>query len=170
MNWDAIGAIGEIIAALGVVVSLVYLARQIQTNTKSTAVGATSAYLQGYSDLNSILMDNRDFAKTFFEGYYSYDELDGVEKSQYHVAMWQWFYFWDSMFTLEREGLLPKARWEAIRSQIRHSLAMPGPRAVWEAEGKLLINSELVAEIESWPAVESSMLVQWMKPPDGNRP
>ena len=34
MNWEAIGAISQMIGALAVVVSLVYLALQIRQNTK----------------------------------------------------------------------------------------------------------------------------------------
>ena len=33
MNWDAIGAIGEIIGAAGVISTLIYLAIQIRQNT-----------------------------------------------------------------------------------------------------------------------------------------
>ena len=32
MNWDAIGAVGEIVGALAVVISLIYLATQIRTS------------------------------------------------------------------------------------------------------------------------------------------
>ena len=32
MNWDAIGAIGEIVGAAAVVATLVYLSRQVQLN------------------------------------------------------------------------------------------------------------------------------------------
>ena len=40
MNWDAIGAIGELIGATAVVVTLLYLVKQIKQNTESTeAVG-----------------------------------------------------------------------------------------------------------------------------------
>ena len=35
MNWDAIGAVGEIIGALAVVFSIAYLAIQIRQNAKS---------------------------------------------------------------------------------------------------------------------------------------
>ena len=35
MNWEAIGAIGEVVDAAGVISSLVYLAVQIRQNTKS---------------------------------------------------------------------------------------------------------------------------------------
>jgi len=34
MNWEIITAIGEIIGALAVVISLIYLAKQIRQNTK----------------------------------------------------------------------------------------------------------------------------------------
>ena len=36
MNWEAIGAIGEVVGALAVFVTLVYLARQIHSNAKAT--------------------------------------------------------------------------------------------------------------------------------------
>ena len=38
MNWDAIGAIGEIIGAAGVILSLVYLAVQIRHASRTTQV------------------------------------------------------------------------------------------------------------------------------------
>ena len=34
MNWDAVGAIGEIVGALAVVITLVYLAIQVRQNTR----------------------------------------------------------------------------------------------------------------------------------------
>ena len=35
MNWDAIGAIGEIVGAIAVVITLLYLAHQTRINTKA---------------------------------------------------------------------------------------------------------------------------------------
>lgn len=36
MNWDAIGAVGEILGALGVIVTLAYLAIQVRASTRAT--------------------------------------------------------------------------------------------------------------------------------------
>ncbi len=36
MNWDAIGAIAELLGAIGVIASLVYLARQMSQNTRAS--------------------------------------------------------------------------------------------------------------------------------------
>ena len=34
MNWDAIGAIAEVVAAIGVILTLIYVAIQIRQNTE----------------------------------------------------------------------------------------------------------------------------------------
>ena len=33
MNWEAIGAVGEVVGAAGVILSLLYLSRQVGQNT-----------------------------------------------------------------------------------------------------------------------------------------
>ena len=46
MNWEAIAAVGEIVGATAVVVSLVYLAVQIRQNTRSNRVSAELGTLE----------------------------------------------------------------------------------------------------------------------------
>ncbi len=43
MNWEAIGAIGEIIGAIAVVITLLYLASQTRQNTRATHAQATAS-------------------------------------------------------------------------------------------------------------------------------
>ena len=40
MNWEAIGAVGEVAGAIGVIATLLYLAAQIRQNTRAMR-GAT---------------------------------------------------------------------------------------------------------------------------------
>ena len=42
MNWEIMGALGEIVGGFGVVLSLLYLARQITDNTLSNQSAAIS--------------------------------------------------------------------------------------------------------------------------------
>jgi len=51
MNWDMIGAIGEIAGALAVVASLVYLARQIRFSNR---LAQAEAFRSPISDMNSL--------------------------------------------------------------------------------------------------------------------
>ena len=40
MNWEAISAIGQIVGALAVVISLIYLAREVRRNTRASRLTA----------------------------------------------------------------------------------------------------------------------------------
>jgi hypothetical protein len=46
MNWEAIGAIGEVLGAIGVICTLLYLTVQIRQNTRALQ-GATLDALTG---------------------------------------------------------------------------------------------------------------------------
>lgn len=52
MNWDAIGAIAELVAALAVIISLIYLAIQVK---HGIATSKATAYQEVYRDLRASL-------------------------------------------------------------------------------------------------------------------
>ena len=54
MNWEAIGATGEIIGAVGVIVTLVYLAIQIRQNTASLKSSTLQARLEASAGLHDL--------------------------------------------------------------------------------------------------------------------
>jgi len=56
MNWDAIGAIGEVIGAMAVVLSLIYLATQVHVSNR---LARAEAWRTPNSDLNAL---NASFA------------------------------------------------------------------------------------------------------------
>jgi len=49
MNWEAISAIGEIVGATGLVVTLIYLAVQVRQGTKATHRSGTDLCRPGLS-------------------------------------------------------------------------------------------------------------------------
>ena len=52
MNWDAAGAIGEVIGALAVVVTLLYLARQTRSNTRAVIAASTTHTNWGFAEFD----------------------------------------------------------------------------------------------------------------------
>ena len=57
MNWEAIGAVGEVFGALGVIATLGYLAVQIRQNTKTVRTSTYQAVLDSSrSDTELILV------------------------------------------------------------------------------------------------------------------
>ena len=57
MNWEAIGAVGEIIGALAVVVSLIYLATQIRVQNSESRMAGNHAMSEGFRDSIAELSD-----------------------------------------------------------------------------------------------------------------
>ncbi len=56
MNWEAIGAVAEILAAMGVLASLVYVASQIRDNTRSLQAASLQSVLDGSRDRTHLPM------------------------------------------------------------------------------------------------------------------
>ncbi len=56
MNWEAISAIGELLGALGVLASLIYLAVQIRDNTRSIQAASLQSVLDGPRDRSLLPM------------------------------------------------------------------------------------------------------------------
>ena len=79
MTWEAIGAIGETIAAIGVIISLIYLAVQIRRQTLDnridTQIEVTNQLNSAYGDL----ANNSELGSIFMTGI---RDLDGLVRRQ----------------------------------------------------------------------------------------
>jgi hypothetical protein len=60
MNWDAAGAIAEIVGAIAVVITLLYLARQVQQNTKTERIGTAQQILSTGARMNAVHAQNSE--------------------------------------------------------------------------------------------------------------
>ena len=66
MNWEAIGAIGEIVGAIAVVITLLYLASQTRQNTKATHAQATAS-VAAEMEKNMLSIANDGFLAEAYE-------------------------------------------------------------------------------------------------------
>ena len=89
MNWDALGAMGEIIGAFAVFATLYYLAIQIKIQSREIEKSNGHVRAQLSIDINNMLVNNYDilmrdkeFVKIYQKGMSS-QPLDEVEKIQF---------------------------------------------------------------------------------------
>ena len=64
MNWDAVGAIGEVVGAVAVVVTLLYVGRQIHQANVQTQARARYSFIEAYGEMNTSISSNREVAST----------------------------------------------------------------------------------------------------------
>ena len=77
------GAIGEILGAIGVIATLIYLAKQIRTNTKTTQGATANAILRDARELLRVPFSDRESADLFLRGMENFDSLDDVERAMF---------------------------------------------------------------------------------------
>jgi len=77
MNWEMISAVGQMLGAIGVIISIIYLAAQIRNQNKESQRAAMNVLTSHWSDLNRTLAENPDMAALWLRALQSFDELDG---------------------------------------------------------------------------------------------
>lgn len=84
MNWDAIGAAGEILGAAAVLVTLVYLATQVRRSNELSRFNATKEIVNQFNDLNRLVTTDSTLRKVLLKS----DGLTADEIEQiYNFAM-----------------------------------------------------------------------------------
>ena len=79
MNWDAIGAIGEVVGAVAVVVTLLFLSLQLRQNTRTVRNAYRSQMAETVSNSISV-MQNPDFARILVVAMNDSDALSPEER------------------------------------------------------------------------------------------
>ena len=86
MNWEAIGAIGEVLGAVSVLITLLYLSRQISASNKALDTTGATAMMEGYNEFNTWSISTEELAQTSRHFYNEPEEpLSEFEKHKLRV-------------------------------------------------------------------------------------
>jgi hypothetical protein len=114
MNWDAIGAAAEIMGALGVLVTLAYLAIQIRDNTRSLQAASLQSVLDGPRDRYFLPMaQTGDMADIYARGLSSLDQLDEVEQRRFFYMMYEQYFQMQQVWQLRDRDLISQIDYDA---------------------------------------------------------
>jgi hypothetical protein len=87
MNWDALGAIGEVIGPLAVFLTLGYLAVQIRQNTKAVRASALDSSVNAVNAVRVAMFENVEVTALYRKGLENPDELDDNEKTRFRLLV-----------------------------------------------------------------------------------
>ncbi|HUE77864.1 MAG TPA: hypothetical protein VMM83_07985 [Longimicrobiales bacterium] len=105
MNWDAIGAIGEIVGAAAVVVTLFYLARQIRQNTRMARAEMTKdLYLASRAAIMNVTSNDR-----LAEIWADIRPFEDEAAARRHTFYQSFFRLYELQFNLAKQGLLDES-------------------------------------------------------------
>ncbi len=130
MNWDAIGAIGELLSAAAVVVTLVYLAAQIRQNNVAMRVAAKQEITRQFSDYTDLLLQNPDLHEINIRGQAG-EDLQGLERGRFFILLQKATWYFASMHFQHEVQSLSEEEWRQSRELIRRYCDYPGYRTWW---------------------------------------
>lgn len=84
MNWEAIGAVGEIIGAMAVVLSLIYLAIQVRQNSNMARAESRLRVVASYREFSNALKGKDPTA--FGRGLQCYPDLPVVRRKPWKIV------------------------------------------------------------------------------------
>jgi hypothetical protein len=115
VNWEAIGAVGEILGAIAVFVTLAYLASQIKQSNNLARFTSTKEILNQFNHLNEMVATNADLREVLAKtGDLSDDEREQI----YNFAM-MFCAVWMSAQIAYDNQQLPDAFYEACAEDVK---------------------------------------------------
>ena len=147
LNWDAIGAISEILAAIAVVVTLIYLAKQIRQNSQAVEISALRDATEQWNRWSEVLATSPQLAEIVSRGNKSYRDLPEVEALQYGAYIQMFFDCVESARELALEHQVQKDV-EVLETIVARRIGQPG-FAEWWSENHMDYSADLTSWINS---------------------
>jgi hypothetical protein len=134
MEWDAIGAIAELLGALGVIASLFYVASQIRRNSSALEASTNQAVSDSTQQRLLAPAENPALAAALANARSDFAALTPAERVQLAFFSRATFRGIQNAFFQHRQGLLSEAAWQDYEAIIRNNLNRPDVPAWWPTE------------------------------------
>ena len=155
MNWEAISAVGQILGAVAVLVTLLYLAIQVRQNTLAIATATYETIMTGFNDVNGIVVGNPQVASILHRGNINPSSLNDAEAIQYAFLFRCWSNQWFKLLRLHQRGSLSLEEWRPFAEEAAQAFQLPGAK-LFKKENQLF--AELYAELDKFAGRDISAL------------
>jgi len=142
-----LGNLGEFMGALGVIVSLVYLAKQMQQNTTSVRAASFNSMVQNSLRLLEHAFIDHEFAGFLHKAENDPSSLSPEERVRWDSYMTAVYRHFGNLVYQHRMGALDQEMWEAYERTLNHRLRMASWR-VWFQEHEVLFSKSLVEHVK----------------------
>ncbi len=148
MDIQVLGAWGEFLGGIAVILTLVYLAIQIRQNTTSVRVSSFQSVTSQIADLNLAVLEHEEVAAIVNSGDEKLDELSQSDGRRYACYQSAWFRHYENLHYQNTLGMLPDQHWRAFQRLLSNRMRRPGVASWWE-QGNLAFSRDFREVVES---------------------
>ncbi len=131
MNFDAISALAELIAAIGVIVTLIYLAVQIKKQTEEARLAATRELAKEYRDILEPLTFHPEVLDLYRRAIADYDSLPEDERIRIHFLISRFFRWNEQQHLQMSRGNYDDSFFESMTLRLIEFLSNRGIQQWW---------------------------------------
>ena len=131
MNWTAIGATGELLGAIGVIASLLYLARQMRRAAADARQATAQAVFTRLNTAFETTSANPQLAGVFVRGTSDLSALSPEEAIQFSSVFFTLVRPYEELFYYSRAGAVNEWVWESVELLVLPALTTPGALEWW---------------------------------------
>jgi hypothetical protein len=158
MDLQDIGALGEAIGGIAVIITLIYLALQIRQNTKAVRSNSFHAVTDSFNEINNLIAHDESLARIFRVGMEDLANLNEDELIRFSFMFMAPFRIFETIFYQYTNGTIDQRLWQAEKRSMQFLLSGPGSRAWWyrnplsfTPEFRQFIESEIIVERSQSP-------------------
>ena len=155
MNWQAIGAVGELVGGLAVVLSLVYIASQIRQNSNqielsSRSIEATMYRQAGdaFSSWWALIAGDEKLADLWIRGLEG-EKLPPNESLRFQFLMSMFLGAWENAYHQLQIGAVRRDTMGYNSKSLLQVLESPGGARYWQRHAPHILDPEFRAIVDS---------------------
>lgn len=132
MNWDAIGALGEIIGAVAVVASVAYLAIQIRGQTAQSKLAATREINANRDSLLDLLIGDREVLSLYLRAIRDYENMPQEDRIRASFMLQRTLRTLEQQYLHIEKGHMDPAFFDSMERTYFEAFTFPGFHQWWE--------------------------------------
>lgn len=146
MNWDAIGAIGEVLGATVVFISLVYLATQIRHSSKSMRSQNLNAQTEQLLAVQHLQIEpalQQSLLRCYIE---NLEELEPTDAGGIESYLFSMLYVARNQYLHDKAGL--DSDWNVVSKRVPGYFSARWPKKWWDQWGRRMFETDFAEEID----------------------
>src|SRR4030095_2776191 len=132
MRLNDLANLGQIIGAIAVVISLIYVALQIRQNTNAVRSATAQTVHEPFATWYGLVAADGELARIVANGLRDYGSLSEQERVRFVAAFMSFLSYSQNAFLKWREGLLASPLWLGWELVIMNLVCAPGGKAFWK--------------------------------------
>ena len=153
MNWEVVGVMAEIVGAIAVVVTLIYLAIQVRDSNQQARIATTQVVVDQAARWKELIAADRDLAEVYSKGLTDFVQLSAPERTQFD-------FFIRARLQIATGALLARdakllnpnpgdLEERVIEGEILYMLEQPGFQQWWSTTDRRGISVQIIKLVES---------------------